>query len=182
MTAPAPTTPLTPAERRIARHVVNGLPARQIADAETLSHHTVRAHLLSLRKKLHCPERCSLAVVTTAFCNNSRSTFTGQTRSVLHPFEPGLGNLHAPVGAVQQQVQPGKGVLDAGRTTSVILAELRHWSLQATAGRPLTPPAESAVERASPGPLETRACRPPEADARRRRFADLRVTLNRRAA
>ncbi|MFF4863513.1 helix-turn-helix transcriptional regulator [Streptomyces sp. NPDC001231] len=64
MTASAPATPLTPAERRIAQHVVNGLPARQIADAETLSHHTVRSHMRTLRRKLHCPERCSLAIVT----------------------------------------------------------------------------------------------------------------------
>ncbi|MGQ4444045.1 helix-turn-helix transcriptional regulator [Streptomyces violaceoruber] len=64
MTAPAPTTPLTPSERRIAQHVVNGLPTRQIAATETLSHHTVSSHMLSLRRKLHCPERCSLAVVT----------------------------------------------------------------------------------------------------------------------
>ena len=64
MTAPALTTPLTPAEKRIAQHVVHGLPTSQIADIETLSHHTVRTHLRTLRRKLHCPERCSPAVVT----------------------------------------------------------------------------------------------------------------------
>ncbi|MCZ1005429.1 LuxR C-terminal-related transcriptional regulator [Streptomyces lydicus] len=63
MTAPAPTTPLTPAERRIAQHVVNGLQTRQIAVAETVSAHTVRSHMITVRRKLHCPERCSLAVV-----------------------------------------------------------------------------------------------------------------------
>ncbi|WP_330316072.1 helix-turn-helix transcriptional regulator [Streptomyces platensis] len=53
----APSRPRRSAERRIAQHVVNGLPARQIADAETLSRHTARSHMFSLRKKLRCPER-----------------------------------------------------------------------------------------------------------------------------
>ncbi|MFJ1652598.1 LuxR C-terminal-related transcriptional regulator [Streptomyces sp. NPDC088337] len=74
MTAPAPATPLTPAERRIAQHVLNGLSARQIADAETLSHHTVRSHMRTLRTKLHCPERCSLAVVTHRLLSANEAT------------------------------------------------------------------------------------------------------------
>ncbi|MEU6405286.1 LuxR C-terminal-related transcriptional regulator [Streptomyces sp. NPDC046985] len=64
MTAPAPTTPLTPAERRIARGVVLGKSPREIADAETLSLHTVRTHMQTMRRKLLCPERCTLAVLT----------------------------------------------------------------------------------------------------------------------
>ncbi|MFF3934365.1 response regulator transcription factor [Streptomyces hirsutus] len=74
MTAPAPITPLTQAERRIAQHVVNGLPARQIADTETLSHHTVRSHMRALRRKLHCPERCSLAVVAHRLLSANEAT------------------------------------------------------------------------------------------------------------
>ncbi|NUK23939.1 LuxR C-terminal-related transcriptional regulator [Streptomyces lunaelactis] len=74
MTAPAPITQLTPAERRIAQHVVNGLPARQIAVTETLSHHAVRAHMVSLRRKLHCPERCSLAVITHRLLSANEAT------------------------------------------------------------------------------------------------------------
>lgn len=63
MTAPVQTRSLTPAERRIAQYVVNGLQTRQIADVETVSVHTVRSHMITVRRKLHCPERCSLAVV-----------------------------------------------------------------------------------------------------------------------
>jgi hypothetical protein len=37
-----------------------------------------------------------------------------------------------------------------------------------------------ALPRAPPGPLEAKACRPPEANARRHRFADIWVTLNHR--
>jgi DNA-binding CsgD family transcriptional regulator len=74
MTTPAPITPLTPAERRIAQHVVNGLPTRQIADAETLSHHTVRSHMRTVRRKLNCPERCSLAVLAHRLLDAAEAT------------------------------------------------------------------------------------------------------------
>ncbi|MFE9308191.1 LuxR C-terminal-related transcriptional regulator [Streptomyces sp. NPDC006706] len=63
MTAPLPTTPLTPAERRVAQHVVLGLSAREIAAATQLSPNTTHSYLRVVREKLRCPERCTLAVV-----------------------------------------------------------------------------------------------------------------------
>ncbi|MFK0142693.1 DNA-binding protein [Streptomyces murinus] len=60
---PSPTRRLTPSERRLATHVVDGLNAREIASAAQLKLPTVNSKLHSMRWKLHCPERCSLAVV-----------------------------------------------------------------------------------------------------------------------
>ncbi len=60
---PSPTRRLTPSERRLATHVVKGLNAREIASAAQLKLPTVNSKLHSMRWKLHCPERCSLAVV-----------------------------------------------------------------------------------------------------------------------
>jgi hypothetical protein len=74
------------------------------------------------------------------------------------------------------------------RTNSAIRASVQHWSLQPHAAGPASNTASkarswsaSSLQRAPPGPLEARACRPPEAKARRQRFADIRVTLKRRA-
>lgn len=74
------------------------------------------------------------------------------------------------------------------RTISAIRASAQHGSIQPQAAglafntvfRMRSCPA-SSVQCAPPGPLEARACQPPEAKARRRRFADIRVTRNRRA-
>ncbi|MGW7725898.1 LuxR C-terminal-related transcriptional regulator [Streptomyces canus] len=63
MTTLAPTQPLTPSERRIAQHVIKGLDAREIAAATQLKPNTVYSTLRTVRWKLACPERCSLAVV-----------------------------------------------------------------------------------------------------------------------
>jgi hypothetical protein len=74
------------------------------------------------------------------------------------------------------------------RTISAILDNVQHWSDQPEAAGPASNTASrkrscpaSSLQRAPPGPLETRACRPPEANARRQRFTDIRVTLNRQA-
>ncbi|MFJ9712156.1 LuxR C-terminal-related transcriptional regulator [Streptomyces sp. NPDC101234] len=63
MTALAPTQPLTPSEQRIAQHVIKGLDSREIAAATQLKPSTVHSTLRTVRWKLACPERCSLAVV-----------------------------------------------------------------------------------------------------------------------
>ncbi|WP_460075558.1 LuxR C-terminal-related transcriptional regulator [Streptomyces variabilis] len=63
MTAFVPTQPLTPSEQRIAQHVIKGLDAREIAAATQLKPNTVHSTLRTVRWKLACPERCSLAVV-----------------------------------------------------------------------------------------------------------------------
>ncbi|MFF3851390.1 LuxR C-terminal-related transcriptional regulator [Streptomyces sp. NPDC002328] len=74
MTALAPTQPLTPSERRIAQHVVKGLDARGIAAATQLKLGTVHSTLRTVRWKLACPERCSLAVVAHRLLNSGQST------------------------------------------------------------------------------------------------------------
>ncbi|CAM5580242.1 response regulator transcription factor [Streptomyces pseudogriseolus] len=74
MTAPLPTTPLTPAERRIAQHVVRGLSAREIADATQLSPNTTHTYLRAMRGKLRCPERCTLAVVAHRLIASGEAT------------------------------------------------------------------------------------------------------------
>ncbi|MFD7137004.1 LuxR C-terminal-related transcriptional regulator [Streptomyces sp. NPDC059894] len=63
MTAPTPAQRLTPSELRLAQHVVEGLSAREIAAATQLKLGTVHSTLRTVRWKMHCPERCSLAVV-----------------------------------------------------------------------------------------------------------------------
>ncbi|HEX5534305.1 MAG TPA: LuxR C-terminal-related transcriptional regulator [Actinomycetales bacterium] len=63
MTAPAPTTPLTPAERRVAEHLVRGLAPREIAVETGLSAATIRQYIREMREKLHCPPRCPLPVL-----------------------------------------------------------------------------------------------------------------------
>ncbi|MFE9684499.1 LuxR C-terminal-related transcriptional regulator [Streptomyces sp. NPDC006285] len=63
MTALAPTRPLTPSEQRAAQHLVDGLNVREIAAVTQLKPATVYSTLRTVRWKLRCPERCSLAVV-----------------------------------------------------------------------------------------------------------------------
>src|SRR3954471_11995226 len=94
------------------------------------------------------------------------------------------GHLHAPAQAVQQQVQPGQGVVHAEPGTH---------DLGDAGQRPgLIGPASSSTcsssswarlsrQRAPPGPLEASAGRPPAASARRQRLADIRVTRKRPA-
>jgi DNA-binding CsgD family transcriptional regulator len=72
MTSLAPTQPLTPSERRIAQHVVKGLDAREIAAATQLKPGTVHSTLRTVRWKLACPERCSLAVVAHSLLDSGQ--------------------------------------------------------------------------------------------------------------
>ncbi|MGC0400309.1 DNA-binding NarL/FixJ family response regulator [Streptomyces sp. SAI-126] len=74
MTALAPTQPLTPSERRIAQHVIKGLDARQIAAAIQLKPNTIHSTLRTVRWKLACPERCSLAVVAHHILDSGQIT------------------------------------------------------------------------------------------------------------
>ncbi|WP_168724115.1 helix-turn-helix transcriptional regulator [Streptomyces sp. A1499] len=62
MTTPVPIQ-LTPSERSIAQDLVNGLTVHDIAAARTLSPNTVRGHMHSVRRKLHCPYRCAWHIV-----------------------------------------------------------------------------------------------------------------------
>lgn len=63
MTTTAPITPLTPAQRRVAQHLVGGLTPRDIAAEAGLSAVTVRQHIRGIRESLHCPPRCALPVL-----------------------------------------------------------------------------------------------------------------------
>ncbi|MFD3563406.1 LuxR C-terminal-related transcriptional regulator [Streptomyces sp. NPDC058686] len=63
MTAPASKTPLTPSEQSTAQAFVNGKTVPEIAAAAAISPHTVRGRLYSMRRKLHCPDRCAPHVV-----------------------------------------------------------------------------------------------------------------------
>ncbi|MGQ4436984.1 MULTISPECIES: LuxR C-terminal-related transcriptional regulator [unclassified Streptomyces] len=74
MTALAPTQTLTPSEQRIAQHVINGLNARGIAAATRLKPNTVNSMLRTVRWKLACPERCSLAVVAHRLLDSGQFT------------------------------------------------------------------------------------------------------------
>ncbi|MGV2917209.1 helix-turn-helix transcriptional regulator [Streptomyces alfalfae] len=62
MTTPVPIS-LTASEQSIAQDFVNGLTIRDIAAARTLSTNTVRGHMYSVRRKLHCPYRCAWHIV-----------------------------------------------------------------------------------------------------------------------
>jgi DNA-binding NarL/FixJ family response regulator len=74
MTDLAPTQPLTPSERRIAQHVIKGLDAREIAAATQLKPNTIHSTLRTVRWKLACPERCSLAVVADRLLDSGQIT------------------------------------------------------------------------------------------------------------
>jgi hypothetical protein len=63
VTAPAPTTPLTPAERRVAEHLVRGPAPREIAVETGLSAATIRPYIRETRNELPCPPRCPLPVL-----------------------------------------------------------------------------------------------------------------------
>jgi len=99
-------------------------------------------------------------------------------------------DLHAPADAVQQQIQPGQCVLDpepaahdladAGQRPALVTPAARgrtgfQHRLQSTQS------AGVDLAGAPPGTLETSTRRPPEAKARRHRFADIHVTRNRQA-
>ena len=54
--------PLTPRECEIARDVAQGLGNKHIADVRCITESTVKAHLTYIFKKLHIPDRTSLAI------------------------------------------------------------------------------------------------------------------------
>ncbi|MFJ2812134.1 LuxR C-terminal-related transcriptional regulator [Streptomyces sp. NPDC087294] len=82
MTALAPTQTLTPSEQRIAQHVIKGLDARGIAAATQLKPNTVNSTLRTVRWKLACPERCSLAVVAHRLLDSGQITAPTSQRPV----------------------------------------------------------------------------------------------------
>ncbi|GHB74267.1 hypothetical protein GCM10010377_75830 [Streptomyces viridiviolaceus] len=74
MTVPAPTTPLTPAERRVAQHLVRGVTPQSIAAGTGLSAATIRQYVREMREKLHCPPRCPLPVLVHALLVSGETT------------------------------------------------------------------------------------------------------------
>ncbi|WP_331752395.1 LuxR C-terminal-related transcriptional regulator [Streptomyces sp. NBC_00829] len=65
-TTTAPITPITPAQQRIAEHLVQGLTNSEIATEEHLSGDTVSSHIRGMRQNLHCPPRSSRPVLAHA--------------------------------------------------------------------------------------------------------------------
>jgi DNA-binding NarL/FixJ family response regulator len=63
VTTSAPITPLTPALRRVAQHLANGLTPEEIVTETGLSAATVRQYIRDLRECLHCPRRCKPPVL-----------------------------------------------------------------------------------------------------------------------
>ncbi|MEE1930668.1 LuxR C-terminal-related transcriptional regulator [Streptomyces sp. TRM 70351] len=59
----APITPITPAQKRIAAHLVCGLTNSEIAGKEQLAHDTVKSHIRTMRQNLRCPQRSSRPVL-----------------------------------------------------------------------------------------------------------------------
>ncbi|KUN17597.1 hypothetical protein AQJ11_37680 [Streptomyces corchorusii] len=78
-TTTAPTTPLTPGEKRIAEHLIRGLAPAEIAARAHLAPSTVKAYLRSLRTKLHCP-RAALHILVHAILSSGQVTL-----QAIHP-------------------------------------------------------------------------------------------------
>ncbi|WP_258308873.1 LuxR C-terminal-related transcriptional regulator [Streptomyces sp. NWU339] len=70
----APITPLTPAERRVADHLVRGLEPRVIAVETGLSPNTVSSYLRTNRTKLHCPTRSAPHVPVHRLLSSGQAT------------------------------------------------------------------------------------------------------------
>ncbi|MEU6214384.1 LuxR C-terminal-related transcriptional regulator [Streptomyces sp. NPDC047023] len=62
-TLKAPITPITPSQKRLAAHLLQGLSNSEIAAQEYLALDTVSSHLRGMRQNLHCPPRCSRPVL-----------------------------------------------------------------------------------------------------------------------
>ncbi|MBW1597207.1 LuxR C-terminal-related transcriptional regulator [Streptomyces sp. JJ38] len=70
----APITPLTPAERRVAEHLVRGLEPRAIAAEARLSANTVSSYIRVMRGKLHCEPRSALHVLVHRLLSSGQVT------------------------------------------------------------------------------------------------------------
>jgi DNA-binding NarL/FixJ family response regulator len=63
MTTSTRTTPLSPAQQRVAQQLVDGLTPRDIAAKTGLTATTVRQYVRDIRDNLHCPPRCAIPVI-----------------------------------------------------------------------------------------------------------------------
>ncbi|MFD7862269.1 DNA-binding protein [Streptomyces sp. NPDC059783] len=63
MTTRAPITPLQPALRRVAQHLVEGLTTQEITTRTGLSLDTIRQYVRDIRDCVHCPPRCKPPMV-----------------------------------------------------------------------------------------------------------------------
>ncbi|MFE9802967.1 LuxR C-terminal-related transcriptional regulator [Streptomyces goshikiensis] len=61
-----PVSPITPAQKRLAAHLVQGLSNSEIAAEEYLAPDTVSSHVRGIRQNLHCPPRSSRPVLAHA--------------------------------------------------------------------------------------------------------------------
>jgi DNA-binding NarL/FixJ family response regulator len=78
-TAPAPITPLTPALKLVTQYLVRGESTDSIATAMNLSKATVRGYLGEIRQNLHCPPRCSAAVLVHAILTHRQVDLSEHT-------------------------------------------------------------------------------------------------------
>ncbi|MFC7908351.1 DNA-binding protein [Streptomyces nigra] len=110
MTSPAPITRLTPAERRVAEHLLRGLTAREIAAAAQLSLNTTHSYLGSMPGRFHCPPRCPLPVLVHALLNSGEVTPPTPDKPA-----PSLSQAeHQLLGAIAEQGKPLDIALAAG--------------------------------------------------------------------
>ncbi|MFF1517028.1 DNA-binding protein [Streptomyces sp. NPDC058305] len=65
-TVSAPITPITPAQKQVAEHLISGLTTSEIAAQGHLLRTSVTAHIRALRRSLHCPPRSSHPVLVHA--------------------------------------------------------------------------------------------------------------------
>ncbi|MFZ3492135.1 helix-turn-helix domain-containing protein [Streptomyces sp. 5.8] len=63
-TVAAPNARLSPAQRPVAQHLVEGLSSAETAEQLWVTASTVTSHLRRIRANLHCESRCSRAVLT----------------------------------------------------------------------------------------------------------------------
>ncbi|MFD5722687.1 DNA-binding protein [Streptomyces sp. NPDC127036] len=62
-TASPPVTPITPAQKQVAEHLISGLTTSEIAAEGHLLRTSVTAHIRALRRNLHCQPRSSHPVL-----------------------------------------------------------------------------------------------------------------------
>ncbi|GAA4782342.1 DNA-binding protein [Streptomyces ziwulingensis] len=73
-------TPLKPAVRRVAQHLVDGLAPQDIAAATCLAPATIRQYLRQLRASLGCPHRCRPPVIVHFLFASRQATPPRATR------------------------------------------------------------------------------------------------------
>ncbi|MFF3501197.1 response regulator transcription factor [Streptomyces sp. NPDC003247] len=112
-----PITQLTPAEKRIAQHLIKGITTADISTQMHLSPHTVKSHIRVLRGKLQCPPRCSLTVLVQALMSS---------RQVDPPTSLGPApDLNSQQLRLLRAVAHHSGAYDIARAAKIVPADVR---------------------------------------------------------